>query len=59
MAEESDSEEEEVNIARKPAFAFSDSDSGSEADDVEEDGGKDQSPEDDFLKEDILRNTGR
>ena len=52
LAEKSDSEEEEVIIARKPAFAFSDSDSGSEADDVEEDGGKDQSPEDDFLKED-------
>ena len=52
LAEESDSGEEEANIARKPAFAFSDSDSGSEVDDVEEDGGKDQSPEDDFLKED-------
>ena len=51
LAEESDSEEEEANIARKPTFAFSDSDSDSGTDNDKEDGDKDQSPEDDFVKD--------
>ena len=46
---ESDSEEEVVNTARKPAFVFSASNSDNDSD--EEDDKKEESPEDDFINE--------